>query len=244
VAKLATGNVLGCGDQLGALARRNRRERLLRRVDDAPVLDGPRHAQAAVLRTVELREVAAHVGGGEALDVLSRSDDALSERVILEREAARDVVRVDLDAILVVVLVDLLEDQGALELDLREPRARQQLAEEHDAGRDVRRLECELEQRVVAAGLGLQRRAEVLDRGVEGERCRVLLGPAKQHVLDEVGQPVVLGGLEPGPHLHEHRAHRRVEVGQCDCRHGQSVAQRRCFDLRVDRIHDPRLTTD
>ena len=45
-------------------------------------------------------------------------------------EAARDVVGVDLGVVLVVVLVDLLEDERALELDIAEPRAAEQLAEQ------------------------------------------------------------------------------------------------------------------
>ena len=110
------------------------------------MLDRPGDAQVRVARAVEAREVAAHVGEREPLDVAARADDALAERVVLEDEAARDVVGVDLDAFLVVVLVDLLEDQGALELDVVEPRAAEQLAEELDRGGDVVGLEGELEQ--------------------------------------------------------------------------------------------------
>ena len=64
-------------------------------------------------------------------------------------------------------------------------------------------LEGELEQAVIPAGLGVQRGAQALDRGVERERRGVALGAPEQHVLDEVGQPVVLAGLESGPHLDE-----------------------------------------
>ena len=96
--------------------------------------------------------------------------------------------------------------------------------------RQVLRLERELEQRVVAAGLGVERRAEPLDGGVERERGRVALGPAEQHVLDEVGQPVVGGRLEPGAHLDEQRADRRVEVGERDRCHGKPVVEGRRLD--------------
>ena len=140
--------------------------------------------------------MALHVGECESLDIAAGADDALAQRVVVEDEAARDVVRVDLDAVLVVVLVDLLEDQRALELDLGESRAGQELAEQVDRGGYVRGLQRELEQRVIAAGLGVERGAEPLDRRVERERGRIALGPPKQHVLDEVRQAVVLGSLE------------------------------------------------
>src|SRR5205823_5787453 len=115
-----------------------------------------------------------------------RADDALAERMVVEHEAARDVVRVDLDAVLVIVLVDLLEDELALELDIGESRTAEELPEQLDRRRHMDRLERELEQRIVAAGLGVQRRAEALDGSIQGERGRIALGAAKQHVLDEM----------------------------------------------------------
>jgi hypothetical protein len=67
----------------------------------------------------------------------------------------------------------------------------------------VRRLEGKLEQAVIAAGLGMQRRAEPLDCGVERERGRIALGASKQHVLDEMREPIVLGSFESSPYLHK-----------------------------------------
>jgi hypothetical protein len=170
----------------GARPGGHRVERARRGGDDRAVLDRAGDAQVGVARAVERGEVAAHVVEREPLDVGARADDALAERVVLEHQAARDVVGVDLDALLVVVLVELLEDELALELDVGELRARQQLAEDVDRGVDQLGLEGELEQRVIAAGLGVQRRTEPLDGGVERERRRVALRAAEQHVLGEV----------------------------------------------------------
>jgi hypothetical protein len=89
------------------------------------VLDGTCDAQVRVVRAVVLDEVALDVGEREPLDVAARTDDPLAERVLREHEATRDVVGVDLYAFLVVVLVDLLEDELAFELDIRKPRSAQ-----------------------------------------------------------------------------------------------------------------------
>src|SRR5205085_2373701 len=113
--------------------------------DDLRMVDGAGDAEVGVRGAVVRVEVTADVLDREALDVRPRADDALAERVVLEGEAARDVVRVDLVALLVVVLVDLLEDERALELDVGEPRLAEQLAEQVDALLDVLGLEGELE---------------------------------------------------------------------------------------------------
>lgn len=216
-----------------AQALRHLGERLGGGIDHTLVLDRTRDAKVGVAGTIERREVAAHILRREPRDVGTRSDDSLAQRVVTEHQAAGDVVRVDLDAVLGVVLVDLLEDQGPLELDVGEPRAPDQLPEEADRRRDMLGLEGELEQGVVAAGLGVQGRAELLDGRVEGERGQVLLGPPEQHVLDEVGQAVVHGGLEPRPDLDEQRHHGGVEVGQGDRGHVQAVVEPGGLDLRV-----------
>ena len=152
---------------------------------------------------------------------------------MLERQTAGDVVGVDLDALLVVVLVELLEDELALELDVGETRTRQKLTEHVDRRVDQLGLEGELEQRVIAAGLGVQGRAQPLDGGVERERGRIALGAAEQHVLGEVREPVVVGDLEPRADLDEQRTHGRVQVGQRDGGHREAVVEGRRLDGRV-----------
>ena len=130
----------------------------------------------------------------------------------------------------------------ALELDVGEPGLAEQLAEQRDRRRDVIGLEGHLEQRVVAAGLGVEGRPEPLDGGVEGQRGRVALGAPEQHVLDEVGQPVVLGRLEPRADLDEQGADGRVEVGQRDGGHRQPVVEGGGRHGRIE-VHAVRLTT-
>ena len=201
--------------------------------DHRAVLDRPGDAQVGVARAIERAEVAAHVVDREPLDVGARADDALAQRVVLEQQAARDVIGIDLDALLVVVFVDLLEHQLALELDVGEPRAGQQLAEHVERRRGQRGVERELEQRVVAAGLGVQRRAQLLDRGVERERGRVALGAAEQHVLGEVRQPVVVGLLEPCADLDEQGTHGGVQVRERDGGDREAVVERRRLDVGV-----------
>jgi hypothetical protein len=110
------------GRDLGACTDGNRGKSAGGLLDDAAVLDRARDAQVCVFCAVERREVTANVGSGEPLDVGARPDDALAERVVFEHETAGDVVGVDLDAVLVVVLVDLFEDELALEVDVPEAR--------------------------------------------------------------------------------------------------------------------------
>src|SRR5262249_10264251 len=126
----------GRGGDRGAGAGGEVGERSGRGGDDRAVLDRPGDAQVRVARAVEGPEVAADVVDREPLDVGARADDALAERVVLEQKATGDVVGVDLDALLVVVLVDLLEHQLALELDVGEPRPGQELAEHVERRRD------------------------------------------------------------------------------------------------------------
>jgi hypothetical protein len=200
------------------------------------MLDRSGDAQLRVARAVERGEVAADVGVGEPRDVRARPDDPLTEGMPAEHQPAGDVVGVDLDVVLVVVLVDLLEDQGALELDIGESGPAHQLAEEPHRGGDVLHLEAELEQRVVAAGLGVELGAELLHGGVERERRGVLLGAPEQHVLDEVGQAVVGGRLEPRADLDEQGHDGRVEVGQGDCGHVEPVVEASRFDAGVEPV--------
>ena len=197
--------------------RASRRAPCAARVDDGGVLDRPGDAQVRVPRAVErMRSGGGRRASPNRSTLLRGPMMRWPSGCVAEHQPARDVVGVDLDAGLVVVLVDLLEDQRALELDVVEARPREQFAEQRDGVADQLGLECELEQAVVAAGLGMERRAELLDGGVERERRRIALGTPKQHVLGEVRQPVVLGGLEPRADLDEHPAHRGVEVGQGD----------------------------
>ena len=65
---------------------------------------------------------------------------------------------------IVEVLEDLLEDDLAFELDVAERGRREQIAEDLQAARHLPRVQRDLVERVVAAGLGVQRPAELLDR--------------------------------------------------------------------------------
>jgi hypothetical protein len=180
------------------------------------VLDRAGRDQDRVGRVVVAREVPAHVRVGEALHVLGRPDDPLGQRVALEQDPARDVSAVDLGAALVEVLGQLLEDELALELEVGEQRPPEQLAEQLHADLDQAGHQRHLEQRVVAPGLGVERPAQRLDGEVDVVRGGVPLGAAEQHVLDEVAEPVVLGALQPRPHLHVQDETGSVEVRQLD----------------------------
>jgi hypothetical protein len=161
--------------------------------------------------------------------------------VIGEQEPARQVGAVDLRAALVVVLVELLEDELALELEVGEARAGEQLAEELQSAIDQGRDQGDLEQRVIAAGLGVERAAQRLEGEVDVVRGRVPLGPAEQHVLDEVAESVVLRSLEPGPHLHVQDQACGVEVRQVDRHHAQAVRQARGLGANLgEHRHDVR----
>jgi hypothetical protein len=231
--RAAVRHVQEAGDLLVRAGRLGQRGLAGRQRGEVP-LGGRRHRrmvdraggdQDRVGRAVVAREVAAHVVVGEATHVVGRPDDALGQRVILEQEAARDVGAVDLGAALVVVLGQLLEDELALQLEVGEQRPREQLAEELDAALQRAGHQRDLEQRVVAAGLGVERAAQRLEGEVDVVRRRVALGAAEQHVLHEVAEPVVLRALEPRAYLHVQDQTCGVEVRQLDGDHAQAIGE-------------------
>ena len=121
------------------LGRRHHLERRARRqcahgarhdAHDGVALHRARDGEHHVARAVVGGEVAAHVGGVEPLDVLVGPGDAIAERMIGPDGEARDVVDVDQPPVLVVVLVHLLEDDAALDVDVGKRRRGEDLGEQ------------------------------------------------------------------------------------------------------------------
>ena len=99
--------------------------------------------------------------------------------MVAPRQPARLVVDVDVAPAIVEVLEDLLDDDLALEIDVAKRGRREQVAQDVEAARHLLRVQRDLVERVVAAGLGVQRAAQLLDRQVERERARDS-GPSRE----------------------------------------------------------------
>ena len=181
--------------------------------------DGQDHVRGAV----ELAEVLPHVAHREAAHVGERPRDREAERVIAPELHARAVVDVDVPAAVVEVLEDFFEDDLPLELDVAQLGRPEKVAQDVHPAAQVPRVEPDLVERVVAAGLGVQRPAQLLDRQVQRVGRRVPLGPAEEHVLEEMREPVRLPPLvaRAGPHVQVQRG--RVQVRCFDDHQRQTV---------------------
>ena len=124
-----------------------------------------------------------------------------------------------------MVLVHLLEDDAALDVDVGEATAAEDLAEQLEPAEQRLGVQRDLVERVVAAGLGVERAAERLDGVVERVGVGQPLGAAKQHVLEEVRQPVVRRRFvaRADPRVHDDRD--RVQVRQLDRDDGQPIRE-------------------
>jgi hypothetical protein len=174
--------------------------------------------------------VPAHVGGREPLHVLARPGDLLPQAVRREHQRARAVVQVHVAPALIQILGELLQDDLALELDLRQARRAQQLAQDLHPARDRLRLERDLVERVVASGLGVQRAAQLLDGEIQLVRAGQSLGPAEQHVLEEMGQPVVGRGLVARAHLGVHHQRGAMQMRELHGHDPKAVLQHILLD--------------
>ena len=114
-------------DDLGTA--RDAPERLLREPHHLRVLERPGGAEDQVARPVRARVVIAQVVLAQSAHRLARAGDLLPERMSFEERPLGKVVDVDVAALLVDLVEDLLEDHLPLELDLLEERPRQHVAE-------------------------------------------------------------------------------------------------------------------
>ena len=161
----------------------------------------------------------------EAADVLLAARDREPQRMVPVDERARDVVRVDLVALVVEVLEDLLEDDAALDVDVEERRLREHLAEERAGLVERLRRKREREDAVVDLRRREEQPAEPLEREVHRVRARHAARAPVNHVLEEVADAVVLARLEPRADARPERDVRAVKLGLRGDDHPQAVGQ-------------------
>ncbi len=111
--------------------------------------------------------------------------DREAQRMVAVDERARDVVGVDLAAVVVEVLEDLLGDDAALDVDVEEGRLGEHLAEERAGFVERLRRKREREDPVIDLRRREERTAQALEGEVDGVRARHAL---RQHgLLDGYG---------------------------------------------------------
>jgi hypothetical protein len=95
------------------------------------------------------------------------------------RQAARLVVDVDVAPAIVEVLQDLLDDDLSFQIDVAKRGRRKQIAKNVEAARHLLRVQRDLVERIVAAGLRVQCSAQLFNREVERERAGIAARSAK-----------------------------------------------------------------
>ena len=104
-------------------------------------------------------------------------------------------------------------------------RQAQRLAQDLEAARHLPRMQRDLVQRVIAAGLCVQRSAQLLYGEVQRERAGIAARSAEQHVFQEVRQPVRGRRLVSRPGAHVEADAGRVEVRRFDCQKPEAVGE-------------------
>ena len=117
------------------------------------------------------------------------------ERVPGEGDPLREVVRVDVAAVRVHLVEDLLQDHLALDRHLAQERPPDEVAEDGEAGPELARVDGGEVAAVVAGGDAVQAPARALDRGVHRDGVGPALRAAEEEVLEEVRDAVHAGGL-------------------------------------------------
>ncbi len=93
---------------------------LVRQVENAIMAQGPRRGEHEVARSVGPGVLGAQVVLGERADGLAGTGDLEPERVPGEQSALGEVVDVDVPAVRVHLVEDLLQDDLALQLEFLE----------------------------------------------------------------------------------------------------------------------------
>ena len=143
------------------------------------------------------RHVAARVERGDlpdrrVADHRGAADDRPAERVVAEDRGAEHVE----DGVLRVVLVhrDLLEHDLALGVDVVERRPPDHVGHHVERARHVLVEHARVDRRALLVGAGVQLGAHAVEELVDLRRGEAV-GPAEQHVLEEVREPRLLGQL-------------------------------------------------
>jgi hypothetical protein len=146
-------------------------------------------------------------------------------------EAAREVVRVHLAPVVVLVLEDLVADDPLLDLDVEEGRPAEDLTEEERRGVERLLRQGEGEDAEVGLRRGIQVPADSLERIVHRVRAGEPRRAAVDHVLEEVAQTVGRRGLVARAGAHVERDVNAVELRlRCD-EDAQPVLEREVFKL-------------
>ena len=166
---------------------------------------------------------------------LRRAGDREAERVRRVDEHPREVVGVDLPAVVVEVLADLLEHDPLLDVDVEEARPNQHVGEELARRGERLGRQGQREDAVVDLSCSIQVSAVLLEREVHVVRGRQPVGAAVHHVLEEMADPARLLLLEARPHAHVQGDVRAMELRLRSGDDPKSVVERR--DLRPRARH-------
>src|SRR5262249_44132986 len=147
-----------------------------------------------------------------------------------------EVVDVDVAALRVDLVEDLLEDHLALELDLLEQRPGQHVAEDGERRLDPGRVDRRVIIPVITSSYAVERAAAVLHQRVHAPAVRVALAAAEEEVLEEVRDAVAHRGLvtRAGPHVGGD--HPGVQVRKLDRHDPQAVVEGGLMDEIVHRV--------
>ncbi len=203
---------------------------LLGEVDDLVVLDPAGGRQDHVRGGVVAREIGEEIVAADRLDRGRGAQHRAAERLARQRRLL-ELVEDDVVG-RVERLADLLQDDAALALQLVgiEHRVAQDVDDHLDTQRHVLLQDGGVIGGDLAAGIGVQAAADILDLfgdGAGAAGARALEG----HVLQHVGHAVQLGGLVPRAAGDPDAERRRFDLGHRVDGDPQAVAQRRDLDI-------------
>ena len=175
-------------------------QRPLRQLHDHVVIDGAGRRDDDRGRHVAAGVEVGDVGDRRVADHRRAADDRAAQRVVAEDRVAEHVE----DRVLRVVLVhrDLLEHDLALGIDVVERRAPDHVGDDVERARQMLVEHPRVDRRALLVGAGVELGAHPVEELVD-LRGPVALGAAEQHVLEEVGQPRLLGPLAARAGAHE-----------------------------------------
>src|SRR5690606_19278680 len=167
---------------------------------------------------VRLGMVGAQIGFAEAIDRLESPSERGAEGMVGEAQLPPEAGRGDDLTLLVELVEQLFADDAALELDVGEERALDDLGQERQRWLEALSGYGDRECSVIGGGARVQGTAEIFEGARQGVRGRVQLSPSKQHVLEEMANARGFFGLEAAAGAQVHRddhAANRWHVERC-----------------------------
>ena len=110
-----------------------------------------------------------HIGARKAPDVSLGPGDGEAQGMTRPKGLARQIVGVDVTTPFVEIVENLLEHDGALQIEVRKARRQEEVAQNVERVPEVARVQRDLIERVVASRLPDEHPAAFLDGAVERE---------------------------------------------------------------------------